>query len=43
MVFGVLTFFANIDQNKLVAAVKPGFDVVNAHFSNPRFGIFDDT
>jgi hypothetical protein len=43
MVFGVLTFFPDIHQNELVAAVKPGFDVVNAHFSNPRFGIFDDT
>ena len=43
MVFGVLAFFPDIHQNELVAAVKSGFDVVNAHFSNPLFGIFDDT
>src|SRR5713226_2908470 len=42
MILGLLAFFPDINQNKLVTAVKPRFDVVNAHFSNPRFGIFDD-
>src|SRR5450755_3917969 len=42
MVFGVLAFFPDIDQDKLVAAVKSSFDVVNAHFSDSLFGILDD-
>src|SRR5450755_2253775 len=43
MILGVFAFFPDIHQNKLVAAVKSGFDIVNAHFPNPLFDIFDDT
>src|SRR6478736_1170642 len=42
MVLGVLALFPDIHQNKLVAAIKPGFNVVNAHLSHSPLGIFDD-
>jgi hypothetical protein len=42
VIFGIFTLFPNVDQQEFVATVKPGLDVVNAYFSDPFFGIFDN-
>jgi hypothetical protein len=42
MILRPFAFLTHIDQDKLLAAVELGFDIVNANFSNALLGIFNN-
>jgi hypothetical protein len=34
--------FADVDENKFLAAIEPGFDFVNVGFTDALLGVFDN-
>src|SRR5579862_9474564 len=42
MIFGVLAFFAYIDQQKFVPSIQPRLDLVDSSFVNSLFCFVDD-
>jgi hypothetical protein len=34
--------FANVDENKFLSAIEPGFDFVNISFANALLRVFDN-
>src|SRR5713101_5544903 len=37
-----LAVFADVDENKFLAAIEPGFDFVNVGFADALLGVFDN-